>query len=347
MTATPEVSTADTLSRSRELVVPALREAVQRLDPSTRLVVSYHLGWCDEHGVARAGSGGKAVRPALALLAAEAVGGTADEALPGAVAVELVHNFSLVHDDLMDRDAERRHRATVWALWGDATAVLAGDAMLSLAHEVLLDSASPYAAAAGRTVATATRDLIRGQAQDVAFERRDDVSLAECMDMAVGKTGSLLAASAAVGAELAGAPGAVVTALSDFGRHVGLAFQLVDDVLGIWGRPETTGKPVHSDLRSRKKSLPITWAVEHGGAAGRELAEWLREPDTAENADLTPIADLVARSGAREWTLAEARRRVELADTALQTAAFGAPALRPGPSAALRDLARFIVDRES
>ncbi|HET8616866.1 MAG TPA: polyprenyl synthetase family protein [Actinomycetales bacterium] len=332
------------LTDTRELVLPALRAAVNRLDDRTRLVAAYHLGWCDEHGVPIEANGGKAVRPALALLAAEAAGGPRESAVPGAVAVELVHNFSLVHDDLMDRDLERRHRATVWALWGDATAVLAGDAMLSLAHEVLADSRSPFLAEASAVLATATRELIRGQVQDLAFERRDDVGLTECVDMASAKTGALLGASAAIGAVLAGADTTTVRGLATYGEQVGLAFQLVDDLLGIWGRPEVTGKPVASDLRSRKKTLPITWAIQNGGDDGTDLALWLRrdaalEPDDHE---LRKVAGLVERAGGRTWARDEAWRRVTRAAEAL------APLrLRDDCRRRLLDLATFVVERDA
>jgi geranylgeranyl diphosphate synthase, type I len=330
-------------ARRRELVTPALRKMVDRLDPATRLVVSYHLGWCDEHGVPADGNGGKAIRAGLALLAAEASGAAPQAAVPGAVAVELVHNFSLVHDDLMDRDAQRRHRTTVWALWGDATAVLAGDAMLSLAHEALLDCCSPYAGAAETLVAVATRELIRGQAQDMAFETRNDVSLAESLDMAQGKTGALMSASAAVGALLAGAPTSAIDALACYGGHLGLAFQLVDDLLGIWGRPEVTGKPVYSDLRSRKKSLPISWTLQYGGAAGGELAAWLADKThDATDDELADVAGLIERGGGRAWAAAEAGRRVALADEAVARA--GAPS---HSAAELRTLARHILSREA
>src|SRR5262249_18291002 len=156
---------------------------------------SYHLGWCDEGGRPTENSGGKVVRPALSLLAAEAVGGPAEVALAGAVAVELVHNFSLLHDDLLDRDLQRRHRRTASAIWGQATAPLTGDALLALSHEVLLESPAPGAAEATRLLASVTRELIRGQVLDIEFERRADVSLDECFEMAAAKTGSLLGAS--------------------------------------------------------------------------------------------------------------------------------------------------------
>ena len=342
------------LAWARDLVQPALRAAVDRLDPQLRPVVGYHLGWLDEHGQPVRTSGGKAVRPALTLLAAQAAGGQAQAAVPGAVAVELVHNFSLVHDDLMDRDVSRRHRATVWSLWGDATAVLAGDAMLSLAHEVLLECGSPYAARAGAVVAAGTRELVHGQALDMAFERRDRVSVAECEQMAAGKTGALMSASAAVGAVLAGAAQPVVTGLADYGAQVGLAFQLVDDLLGIWGDPAVTGKPVHSDLRAGKKSLPITWAVEHGGEAGTALARWLaRDRDGArEPSDLQEAAGLVERSGARAWAAAQAARRIDQATRGLDPLAVadGDGADRAEALAALdqlRTLAHFVVDRQA
>jgi geranylgeranyl diphosphate synthase type I len=340
--------TAETLDRSRGLVAPALRQAVERLDPSTRLVVSYHLGWSDEHGTPTDSNPGKTLRPALALLAAEAVTGRPEPGLPGAVAVELVHNFSLLHDDLMDRDTERRHRKTVWALWGDATAVLAGDALLSLAHEVLTDSDSPYGRAAGQALAVATRELIRGQVQDLAFERRDDVTLDECLDMAAGKTGALLAVSAAIGAILAGAPEPIVSALSRFGAQLGMAFQLVDDVLGIWGAPTVTGKPVYSDLVARKKTLPVTWSLDHGGDAGRELAAWLSR-DNWQPQDGGPTEDelryaarLIERAGGRDWAVGEAHDRVGLAEEALDDAG-----LDPVVRRRLGEVARFVIERQS
>lgn len=332
------------LSSSRELVQPALRAAVDRLDRSTRMVVAYHLGWCDEHGLPIEANGGKAVRPALTLLAAQAAGGLAEAAVPGAVAVELVHNFSLVHDDLMDRDDERRHRRTVWSLWGDATAVLAGDAMLSLAHEVLADSGSALAGEASRVLASATRELIRGQVQDLAFEQRDDVGLAECLDMAGAKTGALLAASAAVGGLLAGADPHTVQGLATYGERVGLAFQLVDDLLGIWGQPQVTGKPVFNDLRARKKTLPVTWAIDNGQDEGTALALWLRRETTDEPDDheLHQMAALVERSGARAWAREEAWRQVALAADALATLP-----LHDEPRHRLLDLARFVVERDA
>jgi geranylgeranyl diphosphate synthase, type I len=337
MTATADTVTpvGDILRRSRDTITPPLRRAVGRLDPDCCEQAAHHLGWTDGRG------SGKAVRPALALLSARAAGAAAEVGLPGAVAVELVHNFSLVHDDLMDGDKQRRHRATVWARWGPTAAILTGDALLALATEVLLDSDSSYAPAAARLLAVAVRELIAGQAADVGFETRSDVSVAECLAMAAGKTGSLLAASAAIGAVLAGADEHVVTCLDVFGAELGLAFQLVDDLLGIWGEPAVTGKPVLSDLRSRKRSLPVTYAVHHGGAAGRELATWLAGSGAACAAELHRAAALVEVGGGRAWAVDEARRRRDRAEDALAAAN-----LPSRPRAELVALSHYLVDRE-
>ncbi|MFI5610803.1 polyprenyl synthetase family protein [Amycolatopsis sp. NPDC051903] len=328
------------LGRTRDAVQPALRAAVDRLDETSRAISAYHLGWTDADGTPVSGNGGKAVRSALAVLSALAAGAPPTTGVPGAVAVELVHNFSLVHDDLMDGDTERRHRPTVWALWGAPSAILTGDAMLALAQEVVLDSGSPHAIPAARLLSETTRRLIHGQVLDVEFEQRDDVTLPECVTMAAGKTGALLSASSAIGAVLAGAPAEVVDALAVFGEEIGLAFQLVDDVLGIWGDAAVTGKPVYSDLRARKKSLPVTYATTHGGDPGRELAKWLAGGETGDEAELARVAALVASAGGREWATAEAARRVKTAERAIAT-------LPAGPREELVGIARFIVHREA
>jgi geranylgeranyl diphosphate synthase type I len=330
-----------TLDRGRAHAVPALQAAVARLDPHCRLVASYHFGWCDTDGRPTAGSSGKAVRPALALLSAEAVGAPPEVGLPGAVAVELVHNFSLLHDDLLDGDLERRHRRTAWSIWGAATAILTGDALLALGHEVLVESAAPGAARATWLLASVTRELTRGQVLDLAFEHRTDVTCDECFDMAAAKTGSLLGASSAIGALLAGAPDPIVAALRRFGVEFGLAFQLVDDVLGIWGDPEVTGKPVHSDLRSRKKSLPVTFAAI-ADKADPELVEWLHGAGELPEATLGHIADRLEAAGARDWALNQARARMAAAEQALSDVD-----IKPQARTDLMELAQFVIDRES
>ncbi|HEY3603352.1 MAG TPA: polyprenyl synthetase family protein [Sporichthyaceae bacterium] len=329
------------LADARRLVEPALRAAVDRLDPTTRNMTGYHFGWLEADGSPATADGGKSVRSLLALLGARAVGADPAVAVPGAVAVELVHNSSLLHDDLIDADAERRHRKTVWAVWGAPSAILVGDALLALAQEVLVEH--PAGRAAARLLAVATRELIRGQVEDMAYESRPEVALSAVLAMADAKTAALLSASAAIGAALADAPAAAVDALAGYGRHLGLAFQLVDDVLGIWGDPAVTGKPLMADLRSRKTSLPVARVISADGPAGTEVARWLVADSADSDADLTRIADLLEQGGGRAWARTAAAEHAAAAAAALDR-------LPDAPAAVLdelRELAAFVVGRDA
>jgi len=314
------LSTADLLERARHLCLPGLRQAVRRLATPLDIVAAYHFGWIDRHGEPVTGNGGKMMRPALALLSAHAVGGDPEFGALGGVAVELVHNFSLLHDDFMDGDETRRNRATAWTVFGPSLAVLTGDALLALSSDVLLSDGPPHTsrqdrARAVQRLTTATGRLIAGQADDLSFERRDRIGVRDCMDMLGNKTGALLACSAVIGAVLAGGDDATADALGRYGHHLGLAFQAVDDLLGIWGDPEVTGKPRWSDLRRRKKSLPVCAALAEGGRSSRRLAVLLAA-DGSDDEDELPLAEralLIEEAGGRAWAKDEARRRHTLA----------------------------------
>ncbi|NIJ12352.1 geranylgeranyl diphosphate synthase type I [Saccharomonospora amisosensis] len=326
------------VTATHAIVQPALRDAVAGLEPAMRKVVSYHLGWTDENGESADGGGGKALRPALALLAAQAVRSAPEAALPGAVAVELVHNFSLLHDDVMDGDLERRHRPTVWRLFGTPAAILAGDALLTLAVDTLERAADPVAT---RCLTAAVQRLINGQSADVGFEHRVEVGLAECLEMADGKTASLMRCSAELGALLGKADPVQTELLAEFGRCLGMAFQLVDDLLGIWGSQEITGKPVLADLRVRKKSVPVVAALTSGTGEGDALREFYRQSHPPTEEELRTMADLIERSGALAWTRERAQDYVVEARSCLDRIAAPSPI-----HAALSDLTRFIVERD-
>ncbi|MGK5499351.1 polyprenyl synthetase family protein [Streptomyces sp. URMC 125] len=337
------------LERGRTLATPGLRSVVARLAPPMDTVAAYHFGWIDAQGRPAAGDGGKAVRPALALLSAEAAGAAPETGVPGAVAVELVHNFSLLHDDLMDGDEQRRHRDTVWKVHGPAQAILVGDALFALAGEVLLEPGTAEAARAARRLTLASRKLIDGQAQDISYEHREKVTVAECLEMEGNKTGALLACASSIGAVLGGADDAAADALEAYGYHLGLAFQAVDDLLGIWGDPEATGKRTWSDLRQRKKSLPVVAALAGGGPASRRLAELLaadaaksqREFEDFSEEEFAARAALIEEAGGREWTAQEARRRHATALEALEGVDMPA-----GVRERFAALADFVVVRE-
>jgi len=350
--ATPAVDFAGVialLERGRTLATPVLRAAVDRLAPPMDTVAAYHFGWIDADGRPAAGDGGKAVRPALALLSAQAAGADPEVGVPGAVAVELVHNFSLLHDDLMDGDEQRRHRDTVWKVHGPAQAILVGDALFALAGEILLELGTVEAGRATRRLTSATRKLIDGQAQDISYEHRERVTVEECLEMEGNKTGALLACAASIGAVLGGADDRTADTLERYGYHLGLAFQAVDDVLGIWGDPVSTGKQTWSDLRQRKKSLPVVAALAAGGRASEDLAQILAadahkpEDEFADfsEEEFATRAALIEEAGGRDWTSAEARRQYATAIEALDEVDM--PAEVRDQFVALAD---FVVVRE-
>jgi geranylgeranyl diphosphate synthase, type I len=332
----------DVLARCRELVEPALRAAVDRFeDPLVRTVAGYHLGWLGADGApVPSRSGGKAVRPTLAVLSAEAVGADATTGIPGAVAVELVHNFSLLHDDIMDQDVERRHRPTGWVVFGSGPAILAGNAMLTAAVQELV-SAGTGGQRALPHLLTAVQDLIRGQSEDLALEGAPSVDLDQVLRMEAGKTAALLACASSIGAVTAGADDASIEHLAGYGHELGMAFQLVDDILGIVGDASVTGKSSSSDIRAGKRSAPIVAALLSGTTAGRELAALLDAGPPSTEEDVARATRLVGDAGGLDWAGREADRRLAAALAHLDTLSGARGAL-----AELTELARYVVERD-
>lgn len=329
------------LSACRAQAEPALRAAVAGLPEAVRRIASYHIGWTSADGTPAPHGSGKAIRPALALLACSTVAGRPEPAVPAAVAVELVHDFSLLHDDVMDGDLTRRHRPTAWSVFGVGPAVLAGDALLTLAMDVLAVAGHRGSGQAVRMLGSSVQELVDGQISDLAFEQRADVQLEECLAMAEAKTGALLGCACALGAVLGGGTPEQIRALERFGRQLGLAFQLVDDLLGIWGAPATTGKPVRADLRSRKKSLPVVAALVSGTPAGRALGELYHAGHELSDGELERAAGLVEDAGGRQWC----RERAD-ALHASAVALLPADPAPDGPASQLRLLADLMARRD-
>lgn len=318
----------DTLARAKSVVEPALTEVTLRLSPELRPVILHHLS-----------GGGKLVRPTLALLSAKAVGADEKTGLVGALAIELVHNFSLIHDDIIDGDVERRHVPTVWAEFGVGPALIAGDGLLTLAFQLLLEEPTTERVNATRLLADATQAMIVGQAEDINSEHLSSLTLEECLRMEAGKTGALLACASSIGAVLAGADEATVRALSDYGQHLGLAFQAVDDILGVWGDPKVTGKPVGNDLRLRKKTLLISVANSKGFDVFAETG--ITNDEEMTDAQVTAAMDFLDDCGARYETL-------EMAETNL-AAALASLERVPLDSSAVTELsaiAHYVIERD-
>ncbi len=328
-------------ARARLAVNPVLAAASAGLEPALRRVVEYHWGWVDPDGVAIEDRPGKALRPTLALLSAEAVGGEIEVALAGAAAVELVHDFTLLHDDVMDDDRERRGRPAAWTVFGIGQAICAGDAMSLLAQQVLLGDESAHRCEALTVLLESTQTVIAGQALDLSFEGRIDVSVADYLSMSGKKTGALLGCSASIGAILSGASANHVAALREFGEALGLAFQAVDDWLGIWGDPERVGKPPASDLRQRKASLPIVMAMASEEAPGHALREWMNSDEPVDEASIRRGVHWLDSLGTETATIELARREFNRAIESLDKVPFEERARED-----LERLARFVVERE-
>ncbi len=299
-------------------------------------MLRYHLGWEGEGAGLKAQ--GKRIRPLMVLLSCAAAGGIWEDALAAAASVELLHNFSLIHDDIQDDSEQRRGRPTLWKKWGIAQAINAGDSMFSLAHNSLLGlskiSSSIYSSAI-KILPMSSLKLTQGQYMDLAFENQENVTLEEYWKMVEGKTAELLSTCSKLGAISAEAEPETVAYFKNFGVKVGLAFQAHDDILGIWGNEQNTGKSNHSDLLSGKKSLPVLYGIKTDGKFAQLWNSWNFEAD-----EVASLADALEADGAKQF----AEEKVnELTEEALQ--ALDKAIVNEEAGSALRELALELVAR--
>lgn len=292
-------------------------------------------------------AGGKRIRPLLCLLAHEAAGGRCRDALPTAVGIELLHTFTLVHDDIMDKALVRRSRPTVGALWGDDVAITVGDALFALALDAFTSNADVPGIPPERVLRVLRHaskvclDLAQGQTLDLLYAKRDDVTVAEYLGMIRLKTGVLLEFSLASGAILGGTDEAGVRALSRFGEPLGVAFQIRDDVLDLTGDAKRLGKPVGSDIRAGKRTLMVAHAFERSPRA-RELAAILEAPAAKKSdEDVAEAIRILEEAG----SIAYARR---VAEEKLAEAKRGLAAVsgRSSDLAALGMVAEYVLARQ-
>ena len=295
-------------ARYKICVEEQLCRSVPDTDTSSLYVLPrYHLGWVDRFGN-RTGSPvfqGKALRPILCLFACEALCQDVSGALPAASALELIHNFSLIHDDIQDQDQERRHQPTVWHLWGVPKALVAGNALQSVGDLALLNTAKKNVLPGtvlkmSQLLTDSYLDMIEGQCMDLAFETRTAITTDEYLRMIACKTGSLIRSGLEIGALLACDDPFTVRAFAHFGSCLGRAFQIRDDYLGIWGDQASTGKAAGNDIRRRKKSFPVVYALTQAhGQALEDLQEIYTQPELGED-DVERVLDVLYEVGARE-----------------------------------------------
>lgn len=291
-----------------------LQKQISRLDqPRTKPfheMVAYHMGWTGEG--AGSDATGKRIRPLLVLLCAAACGAKWQFALPAAAAVELIHNFSLVHDDIQDNSPKRRGRDTVWVKWGAPMAINVGDALFVMSNQAIVDLKGNFPAEIVLKTAEILHDtcldLTRGQFLDMSFEERTDLTTDDYWHMIAGKTASLLSACCHIGAILGGADEEKQTAYKSFGQFLGLAFQVQDDILGIWGDETITGKSATSDLVEGKKSLPVLVGLSVNGKFAARWRQGAIEPHEVED-----LARLLASEGGYETAHEASSQMTELA----------------------------------
>ena len=331
-----------------------LEQALRDATPATRPelgwhygMIHYHLGWVDETFAPVPGNGGKRLRPLLCLLVTEAAGGSIKRAMPAAVALELLHNFSLVHDDIEDNSATRRGRPAVWKVWGIPQAINAGDGLLALTHLALgelTNQGVPPAQAveAIRAFDAACVALTEGQFLDMSFEARVDVTLEEYLHMIQGKTAALICVACQLGALIAGAPPETVAHYTRFGEHLGMAFQIQDDWLGVWGEEAVTGKPVGDDIRERKKNYPVVYALEQLASVGDPRLANLYRREHIDKAAVRAILGILGDVDAQARTLEAAGA---YHDRAL--AALAATGIQNQAQTWLREVANALLSRRS
>ena len=322
----------------REELSSAVAPASENSTPGMLEMITYQLGWTGKNAGLK--SEGKQIRPLLVLLAASAAGGDWQAALPAAAAVELIHNFSLIHDDIEDNSSLRRGRPTVWKIWGEAQAINTGDAMFALANISLINLektlSEKIALQAGILFHATCLRLTQGQHLDIGFENQDRVSLDEYWQMVGGKTAALLAFSLEVGSLCSSAPSAIQSSYRNFGHYLGLAFQAQDDILGIWGDQEQIGKSNTGDLVSGKKTLPILYGLDQ---KKKFYDRWSRGPISSEEAlDLSRILE-------EEGGLGYAQKEADqLTDRALSALKNAQPKGEAGDI--LRELAEKLLKRQ-
>lgn len=335
------------LARYQDPVQAALRARLSGAPAPVGTMLRYHMGWESPDGIPEEYATGKGLRPALCLFTCEAVGGGIEDALPAAVALELIHNFSLIHDDIQDQDLERHGRGTVWSIWGKPSGVVAGNAMRTVADATLYQlrrSGASAVAAQGVMQSLTGRclELVEGQRMDLNFEDRLDVTPDEYLDMISRKTGALVEAAMHMGAVLGSASPEQVERLGRCGRLLGLTFQARDDILGIWGDPGLMGKATGADIRRRKKSLPVVFGFTESTGVERERLERIYSDDEEmSEAAVAEVMGILANQNAQAYAQTVAEEKSVLAIGLAREAGLSGEVLEE-----LQALAHFFAHRE-
>jgi len=338
-------SLPESFTSYHEAIRVELRKVIDSGPSALCNMLRYHMGWQDKQGHPCSRESGKFIRPTLCLLICQAVGGDTSQILPAAAAIELIHSFSLIHDDIEDASYERHHRPTVWKLWGQSQAINAGDAMFTLAYLALLklkENGITDEKIVGSTkiLSLACLELCEGQYLDVEYENRLDIAIEDYLDMAAKKTAALIAASTSLGAYLGSKDSKLVDSFHLFGKELGMAYQIRDDILGIWGMEESTGKCA-SDISQRKKTLPVVYGLQNSKGEERERLEQLYSQESIEGEDITKVTKILDQLGARDYAENSAEQYYYKALAQLESA--GLDTSRKAP---LKETSGFLLKRD-
>lgn len=343
------ISLPSFFARYQEPIDAALRAELDGLTLPLYETHRYYMGWTDVDGTESSNGGGKRLRPTLSLLAAEAAGGEPERAMPVAVSLEYVHNFSLIHDDLEDQDRIRHHRPTVWAVWGEPTAIVSGNAMLKIADKamerLLQHGVSPEIALEAQHSLTANYlRMMEGQYLDIQFESLASVTVEQYLDMIERKTGALIETAVFLGS-FVGHPGGpdreFSAGLRSVGYELGRIFQIRDDMLGVWGGQET-GKPVGADIERKKKALPAVHALNMATGASKDRITEIFAKDELSGTDVEDALQVMEDSQTQEYCQSLADERWLRARTVLQSLDLAGETAKD-----LEDLGEFLLVRNS
>jgi geranylgeranyl diphosphate synthase type I len=330
----------------RDAVIVELKNVIDSCPPALGNILRYHMGWRDEHGHSCSEQSGKFIRATLCLLSCQAVGGNTSQAIPAAAAIELIHNFSLIHDDIEDASYERHHRPTVWKLWGQSQAINAGDAVFTLAYLALLrlkerGIADEKIASCAEMLSLACLELCEGQYLDIEYEDRLDITVEGYLGMAGKKTAALFGACTSLGAYLGSEDRKLVDSFHLFGKELGIAFQIYDDILGIWGVEERTGKSA-GDISRRKKTLPVAYGLQSRDGRARERLRKLYSQECIDGEDIAEITKILDHLGARDY--AENLAEQYYCEALTQLEATGLDTSQKAP---LKEIGCFLLKRDS
>ena len=339
-------SLPESFYRYKSVIDDAITKTLRHDNYSANQMLEYAMGWSDIHGNPESTSKGKALRPTLCLLASQATGEPIIQALPAAISLELIHNSSIIHDDIQDLDETRRHRPTLWKVWGKSKSLVVGDILKIIADITLWNLPNNtqtfvQVQHAIKLITQAYLEMVEGQFLDISFEGRLDINLEEYLRMIGKKTSALIRCSLHVGALLGTNDQKIVQSFRKYGESLGLLFQIRDDILGVSGDTKFTGKPVGADIRRKKNTLPVIFAMEQvKGKDIQTLRNIYRNPDVTENEVHTAL-DIIEKVGAIKYANDLAQKHEKIAITTIKELKIS-----PEVHGELRNIANFLMTRE-